>query len=65
MKVEDLGQAGAMAIWMASLSGTVELARQLEIFGISDPEDSLENARQIRPVVLAVAENIIERYGRP
>jgi hypothetical protein len=55
---------GYEIISMASLSGNPELARQLEEFGNSDEDSSLEDARELRPLVLVMISKIIERYGR-
>lgn len=53
---DPLGREGAMELWMSALSGVAELALALEKLGISDEEDSLEDAHRLRPTLLAAVE---------
>lgn len=55
-ELPEIGREDAMACWLASLHGNAALALELERLGISDPEDSLENATKLRPMLLEAVE---------
>ena len=56
MRTEKITPEEAMELWMAALHGASALALELERLGICNPDESLENAQGLRPVVLDAAE---------
>lgn len=57
MKPEDLTPDDLMRLGTAAIVGTAMLAHEMELVGISDQDDSLDDARTLRPVVLRAIED--------
>jgi hypothetical protein len=55
-----LGKDGAWRLWMASLCGTPDLALELELLGLSSEEESLDDARSLRPMILDAMGGVLE-----
>jgi hypothetical protein len=58
--IEEIARGEAWPLYLASLAGDMELALQLERLGLSDEEDSLVDARRLRPVLFASVEAAVE-----
>ncbi len=56
----EIGPEETPHIYLAATIGNVRLALEHEDLGLSDEEDSLTDARRLRPIVLAIAEAAIE-----
>ncbi len=56
MNVEDLGPAEHERLYLAALTGDVWLAHELEALGLSDPEDSLDDAKGLSSMILEAVE---------
>lgn len=52
----EVGPDEAMTLWLAALAGDVELADQLRRLGLSDPGDSLEDAKGLSSAILDAVE---------
>ncbi len=53
---EDLTHTELMQIHLAAIGGNAILAHELELIGLSDEHDSLDDARALRSVVLQAME---------
>ncbi len=51
-----VGEDEAMTLYLASLAGEAELARQLERMGLSDGESCVRDAAWLKPILWAAAE---------
>lgn len=63
MRIEEIGTSEAMMLYLVSLAGTTELAL-LERLGLIECDDSLEEARWLRLVILGMAKRVIEVWNR-
>lgn len=50
-------ECDAMALWLASMGGVAQLARELEQQDLSKQDESLEDARQLMPVIEKAVED--------
>lgn len=56
MKFEDLGPDDLEVLATAAIVGVAHLARELKRLGASSEEDSLEDAKRLRPIMMAQVE---------
>ncbi len=56
MRAEDLTSLDKEALGVAAIVGVATLAHELERLGLSDEQESLADARRLRPIVLALVE---------
>ncbi len=54
--IEDLGPAEHERLYLAALCGDSWVAHELELLGISDPADSLDDARGLAAEILEAVE---------
>lgn len=52
-----------LRLYLGALVGTAYLAHELEQMGIADEDDSLDEARWVRPFVLGLADRIKKTNG--
>ena len=50
-------EADMVALWLSSMGGVAHLAHELEQQRLSDPSESLEDARQLMPVIEQAVED--------
>jgi hypothetical protein len=56
MRIENLGHDELMRLGAAAAVGNATLAHDLEEIGLSDRDESLTDARALRPEILAAIE---------
>lgn len=58
MRRYGLTSADAQTVYVAALCDEDELAQQLKRLGISEPEEALDDAIAVRPMLLAEVERV-------
>ncbi len=55
-RIEDLDGDAVWTVYLGAVVGVAHLAAELERLGLASEDESLEDARQLRPMILEAVE---------